>query len=94
MTGMWERRPSASRMPNGSATTMPTTASTRVSISPPQRFVSTTSSPAPPWMRKKAMTGNTSRVKSASHPLHGVFGQMSRASSAARPAKVRLMRQY
>jgi len=40
-TGSSERRPSASRMPSGSEITMPVTATTRVTSSPPQLEVST-----------------------------------------------------
>ena len=39
--GMFERRPRASTIPIGSAPTMPTVASSRVSIRPPQRWVGT-----------------------------------------------------
>src|SRR5215204_1837075 len=39
--GIFERRPSASRMPMGSDTTMPTHATTMVTSSPPQSEVST-----------------------------------------------------
>ena len=46
--GICERRPSANKMPIGKAPVMPTTASTRVSISPPQRWVSTTGRPKYP----------------------------------------------
>ena len=43
-----DRRPSASRMPNGTESTTPITASSSVSISPPHLVVSTGSSPRPP----------------------------------------------
>jgi general L-amino acid transport system permease protein len=39
MIGSFERRPSASRMPSGSDTTMPTVATTSDTITPPQRLV-------------------------------------------------------
>ena len=41
MTGIFERRPSASRMPSGSDTEMPTKDSTSVTSSPPHSAVST-----------------------------------------------------
>ena len=44
--GMDERRPSASRMPSGSETTIPTLATTTVISMPPQREVSTISNPS------------------------------------------------
>ena len=56
--GMVERRPSARRMPSGKDAAMPTEARTRVRVSPPQRLVSTYSSPnIPPEKRKNTMIG-------------------------------------
>ncbi|MNT51073.1 hypothetical protein D3C72_1880230 [compost metagenome] len=43
--GMFERRPNASKMPNGKAPTIPTVAITNVSINPPHLLVGTVSSP-------------------------------------------------
>ena len=58
MTGSSDLRPSASRMPSGSENTMPVTATTSVTVSPPQLVVSTAGSPnSPPASNSKAMTG-------------------------------------
>ncbi|MNZ80704.1 hypothetical protein D3C78_993470 [compost metagenome] len=43
--GMFERRPSASKIPSGKAPTMPTVAITRVSINPPHWLVGTVARP-------------------------------------------------
>ncbi|MCY1435260.1 hypothetical protein D9M71_513490 [compost metagenome] len=48
IAGIFERRPSASRMPSGSAPAMPTAAITTVSISPPHWLVDTVSMPRNP----------------------------------------------
>ena len=51
--GIFERRPRASRIPNGKAPAMPTVAITRVSIRPPHWLVATVGMPnAPPCSRK------------------------------------------
>ena len=56
--GIFERRPSASRMPQGSEKTMPTKATISEISTPPQRFVGTglrpASSPVTPTKRPKA----------------------------------------
>ena len=56
--GIFERRPSASTMPSGSDTTMPTKDSDSVTSRPPQRAVSTCGRPnTPPTSRKNATIG-------------------------------------
>ncbi|MNT72362.1 hypothetical protein D3C72_2109530 [compost metagenome] len=66
ITGMVDRRPSASRMPSGSDTAMPTNDSTSVTIRPPQSGVSTKVNPnQPPGSRISARIGNTTRSRIA-----------------------------
>ncbi|MCY1432485.1 hypothetical protein D9M71_484850 [compost metagenome] len=45
IAGIFERRPSANRMPSGKAPAIPTAAITRVNIRPPHWLVGTTSRP-------------------------------------------------
>ena len=61
--GMSERRPSASRMPSGSDTTMPTEATTMVTSTPPHSTVSTTAKPmaGKPCSRMNEQTGTTTK---------------------------------
>jgi len=58
MTGILERRPSASRMPSGSEATIPVTAMTSVTSNPPQTSVSTGSRP-----KSKAQTIITAKIE-------------------------------
>ena len=57
--GISDRLPSASRMPSGKETTMPTIATTRVTSRPPHKGVSTGRKPNWPVRRMKARTGKT-----------------------------------
>ena len=60
MTGSSERRPSASRMPSGSAPATVTKEMMTSSISPPHRLVSTKGRPGtPPTSRMPASSGKT-----------------------------------
>ena len=61
--GISERRPSASRMPSGSDTTMPTEATTMVTSTPPHSTVSTTGKPiaSKPCSRMKDEIGTTTK---------------------------------
>ena len=58
--GIRERRPSASRMPMGSESTIPVMPAMRLSMKPPNWSVRTTSRPRPPTSRKAAITGYAS----------------------------------
>ena len=61
--GIFERRPSASRMPIGNEPVMPTVATTSVTSSPPHNDVSTWGNPnTPPTSRKNASTGKTANT--------------------------------
>ena len=61
--GMRERRPSASRMPSGSDTTMPTEATTMVTSMPPHSTVSTGGKPIArqPVSRMNEEIGSTTK---------------------------------
>ncbi|MCY1245602.1 hypothetical protein D9M72_587660 [compost metagenome] len=70
ITGMCDRRPSASRMPSGNDTAMPTKERMSVTIRPPQSGVSTKVSPnQPPGSRIKEMSGRTAKSRMALMPL-------------------------
>ena len=63
MIGSLERRPSASTIPIGSDSTMPTSAITRVSMKPPHLSVVTDSSPSPPRSSQNEAIGKTRKKK-------------------------------
>ncbi len=94
MTGIFERRPSASRMPSGSDTAMPTKDRTSVTSSPPHSEVSTCGRPnMPPTSRKKATNGNAPKNRMAFSPLRGTRGISSGTSSATNRMATRIGRQ-
>ena len=70
ITGRLDLRPSASRMPTGSDTAIPTKERISVTMRPPQSGVSTSWSPkTPPCSRKKAITGKATKSARALSPL-------------------------
>ena len=82
MTGILERRPSASRMPSGSETAMPTKERTSVTSRPPQSGVSTCGRPKRRRRSRKKET--TGRTRNSRRALSALARQPS--ASAAAPA--------
>ena len=81
-------------MPSGSDTAMPTKESTSVTISPPQRAVSTCARPnLPPTSMKKATIGNTTKNRMALSALFGARGISNGTSSATKTIPTRIGRQ-